>query len=127
MACAPSQKIEGTVTVDLAYQSPFDGDADLKYHVIDDGMWLWTYQGVAAAMPPMKAFWSPGLRNWYAARRDANLLGICLLCMAQLPPVAVGQRFAAMRHEDDCAIVSPAWSDEYDRHLAVYRNALAQS
>jgi hypothetical protein len=116
--------------VDLIYRSPFEGDTDLQCHVIDDGMWIWTYQGIAAAMPPMKAFWSPGLRNWYTARRDANLMGVCGLCGAEMPPIPVVVKktvLGEMRHEDDCAIVSTAWSDEYARHLAVYRNALAQS
>lgn len=99
--------------MDLAYRSPFEGDTELICEALSDGMCLWIYQGVATAMPVMETHWTAGLRRWYIARRDANLMGMCPLCDAQIPPVMVGTKASAMRHDNDCALVAPAWISEF--------------
>ena len=104
--------------MDLAYRSPFEGDTDLTCDPLPDGMCLWAYQGIAALMPAMPPHWDGGLRNWYTARRDANLMGMCPLCDAAMPPVMVGQTFGAIRHESDCALVAPSWTGEWTNLLA---------
>jgi hypothetical protein len=104
--------------VDLAYRSPFEGAPDLLFHHVDDELCLWTYQGIAVAMVPPLAGWTAGLRNWYAARRDANLMGLCPLCGTEMPAFVTGTVHGEMRHENDCAIISPEWWAEYARQLA---------
>lgn len=103
--------------MDLAYRSSFEGDTDLVLTVIDDGMCVWTYQRIAVAMPIMGLHWPTGLRNWYTARRDANLMGLCLLCRAEMPPVPSTAVTGEMRHEDDCPLVDPGWLAEYADHI----------
>ncbi len=97
----------------LDYQSPFDGDTDLTCTPLDGGMVLWAYQGIAAVMPAMSEGWTRGLRNWYTARRDANLMGLCLLCGAEIPAVTPLSVTALMLHDDDCALVSADWAREF--------------
>lgn len=117
----PVTETEGTVTVDLAYRSPFEGAPDLTFLHIDDDLCLWSYQGIAVAMVPPLHKWTAGLRSWYAARRDANLMGLCPLCDAEMPAVVAGAVHGEMRHDDDCAVISPAWWHEYARQLAASR------
>lgn len=103
--------------MDLAYRSPFEGDTDLTMDVLESGACIWTYQGVAVAMVPPLPVWTPGLRNWYIARRDANLMGLCPLCLSEMDPVLPGTVLGEMRHEDDCAVIAPVWWREYHRQL----------
>lgn len=104
--------------MDLAYRSPFEGDTELALDVLPSGVCVWTYQKIAVAMVPPLPNWTMGLRNWYAARRDANLLGECLLCAAVMDPVPAGMLHGEMRHEDDCAVIDPLWWAEYRRQMA---------
>jgi len=104
--------------VDLAYRSPFEGDNELLCYAVDDGICIWSYQGIAVAMIPPLPVWTPGLRNWYTARRDANLMGLCPLCGTEMPAVVAGAVHGEMRHEDDCAVIEPEWWREYGRQFS---------
>jgi hypothetical protein len=116
-AAQPVTTTEGTVTVDLIYRSPFEGDTDLLLDVLEGGACIWRYQGVAVAMIPPLPVWTSGLRNWYAARRDANLMGLCMICSAKMSPLPAGSVTGEMRHADDCAVIAPEWQHEYARQL----------
>lgn len=97
--------------MEFTYQSPLDGDAGLGCQT-DGEMTVWTFGGVAVAMLSMRASWTRAQRAWYAARRDAGLLGACPICGAPLPPrLPNGFGLGAMIHDDNCALVDPRWME----------------
>ena len=101
----------------LDYRSPIEDHPALQCTETDEGS-LWTYQGVGALMPSRPAVMAPHIQSWYAARRDANLMGVCPLCGAKMPPVRTATaQTGRMVHENDCPVTDRTWVRAFQRSI----------
>ena len=92
------------------YRSPIDVMPDFSATEMPGGGWSFfaIEGGVAVVMPSLPPSASRRVRGLYAARRDANLTGICPACGAKSPPVVRGiVSQAAMHHRHDCPVSDP--------------------
>lgn len=100
----------------FSYRSPFEGHEALIREDIAQGWCVWFYQGVGVTMPVPSDQWPDGLKAWYSARRDANLMGSCPVCGAMMPVVMANLGFQRgnMTHDDICPLIDPAWLATYE-------------
>lgn len=71
------------------------------------GGWTgWNAGGIGVITETPDETWPEDIRQWYIARRDANLLMICPMCSAPAPLVMTGVpgQHGSMIHETNCVI-----------------------
>lgn len=103
----------------FSYHSPLSAEVGLLHRVVPPGASLWGYQGIITVMSLYDPSWPGELRDWYFARRDANLMGICPVCKTVWPLIRsiTGLQYGSMVHEDECVVADYAWLDAKQRQL----------